>query len=104
MDTNTAVTMFDALASGARLEIVKLLVKYGEDGLVAGEIAAHLGMRPTNLSFHLKVLVQASLLSTHQEGRYQRYKANLPELMGLGNFLVDECCAYQSGDKTQRKC
>lgn len=104
MDTHTAVTMFDALASSARLEIVTLLVKYGEDGLVAGEIAAHLGMRPTNLSFHLKVLVQANLLSTHQEGRYQRYKANLPELMGLGNFLVDECCAYQSGDKTQRKC
>lgn len=96
--------MFDALASGARLAIVKLLVKYGEDGLVAGEVATHLDMRPTNLSFHLKVLVQAGLLHASQEGRYQRYKANLAELMGLANFLLDECCAYQHGGKTTTQC
>ena|SRR5699024_6722697 len=104
MDTNTAVTMFYALASGARLEIVKLLVKYGEDGLVAGEVATRLDMRPTNLSFHLKVLVQAGLLHATQEGRYQRYKANLGELMGLVDFLVDECCSFQRSAKTQQQC
>lgn len=99
MTNRTFVEMFDALASEVRLGIFKLLVKYGRAGLVAGEISAELNIPPTNLSFHLKALVQAKLIHATQEGRYQRYRADLDAMMTLVNFLVEECCTQeQEGD------
>ena len=85
--------MFEALASGVRLDIYRLLVKNAPDGLVAGEIAALLALPPNNLSFHLKALTQAGLLSVGQEGRYQRYRANLTIMQELIVYLTAECCA-----------
>lgn len=93
MNQHAAVTIFEALASGVRLEVYRLLVKHGLDGLVAGEIANSLQIPPTNLSFHLKALTQAGLLSVAQEGRYQRYRANIPLMLELVNYLTAECCA-----------
>ena len=63
MDKTTATTVFESLASGVRLDVFRLLVKQGPEGLVAGEIAAALGVPATNLSFHLKALTQAGLLT-----------------------------------------
>lgn len=51
-----------------------------------------LGLPPTNLSFHLKGLSQAGLVSVVQEGRYQRYRANLALMLDLVAYLTDECC------------
>ena len=62
MEKKEAVTKFDALASELRLDIVKLLVQFGEDGLVAGEMSSQLDIPPTNLSFHLKTLTHAGLV------------------------------------------
>ncbi|MDO5666338.1 MAG: metalloregulator ArsR/SmtB family transcription factor [Alcaligenaceae bacterium] len=101
MDKQKAVTMFDSLASEIRLDIVKLLLKFGDDGLVAGEIAADLDIPSTNLSFHLKNLVHAGLLQSEQEGRYQRYRVDLPTLIDLSTFLMEKCCALQS-DKSAK--
>lgn len=100
MDKKNAVTMFDALALELRLDIVKLLVKYGEDGLVVGEIGTQLEIPPSNLSFHLKVLTHSGLIYAEQEGRFQRYRANTSALMGLVNFLMDECCSQQNAPRT----
>lgn len=93
MDKNTAVIVFESLASGVRLDIFRLLVRMAPGGCVAGQIASELGLPPTNLSFHLKALTQAGLLSVEQEGRYMRYRANTDLMFGLVDYLTAECCS-----------
>lgn len=93
MEKTTAVTVFESLASSVRLDVFRLLVKQGPQGLVAGEIAAALGLPATNLSFHLKALTQAGLLAVAQEGRFQRYRANMALMGQLIGYLTEECCA-----------
>ena len=93
MEKHLATTIFESLASAVRLDVFRLLVKNAPDGLVAGEIAALLALPPTNLSFHLKALTQAGLLNVTQEGRYQRYRANLAVMQELIVYLTAECCA-----------
>lgn len=93
MDKFIAISVFESLASGVRLDVFRLLVRKGLDGMVAGEIAARLDIPPTNLSFHLKALTQARLVTVEQEGRYQRYRANIPLMLDLVAYLTDECCS-----------
>jgi DNA-binding transcriptional ArsR family regulator len=93
MDTSSATKIFESLSSGVRLDIYRLLVKAGPQGMVAGEIGTTLAVPPTNLSFHLKALTQAQLLSVAQEGRYQRYRANLGLMHDLISYLTEECCS-----------
>ena len=93
MDKQLAISIFESLASGVRLDIYRLLVKAGPQGLVAGEIGSALEVPPTNLSFHLKTLTHAQLVSVVQEGRYQRYRANLVLMQELIVYLTAECCA-----------
>ncbi|MDY0248549.1 MAG: helix-turn-helix transcriptional regulator [Pseudomonas sp.] len=93
MKTLPATLIFESLSSTIRLEVFRLLVKHNPDGLVAGDIASTLQVSPTNLSFHLKNLTQAGLLSATQEGRYQRYRANMHVMLALITYLTEECCA-----------
>lgn len=93
MDKQLATVIFESLASGVRLDIYRLLVKIGPQGLVAGEIGSALEVPPTNLSFHLKALTHAQLVSVVQEGRYQRYRANMTLMHDLIAYLTAECCA-----------
>lgn len=93
MNKHTATLIFESLSSGVRLDVYRLLVKAGPDGMVAGEIAAKLALPATNLSFHLKALTQAELLAVTQEGRYQRYRANIPLMFDLIGYLTEECCS-----------
>lgn len=92
MDKQRATTLFESLASGIRLDIFRLLVKHAPDGLVAGEIASLLALPSTNLSFHLKAMTHAGLINVTQEGRYQRYRANLTVMQALIDYLTAECC------------
>jgi len=92
MDKKLATTLFESLASGVRLDVFRLLVKNAPNGLVAGEISTLLALPPTNLSFHLKAMTQAGLLNVTQEGRYQRYRANLSVMQELIVYLTAECC------------
>jgi ArsR family transcriptional regulator, arsenate/arsenite/antimonite-responsive transcriptional repressor len=89
----TATTIFESLSSGVRLDVFRLLVKKGFDGMVAGEIATTLDIPPNNLSFHLKAMVYADMVSVEQEGRYQRYRANIPLMLDMIAYLTEECCA-----------
>jgi DNA-binding transcriptional ArsR family regulator len=93
MQSISATKIFESLSSGVRLDVYRLLVKKGMDGMVAGKIAATLDVPPTSLSFHLKALTQAGLLAVEQEGRFQRYRANIPIMLDLIAYLTDECCA-----------
>lgn len=97
MNASTAAELFERLSSPLRLELFRLLVRHGRSGLVAGEIAAALAVPPSNLSFHLKGLTQAGLLHVQQEGRFQRYRANLPLMLDMIAFLQSECCVAEGG-------
>lgn len=92
MEKENATKIFEALSSGVRLDVFRLLVRMAHEGMVAGEIAATLDIPPTNLSFHLKAMTQTGLLTVTQEGRFQRYRANLPVMMDIIAYLTDECC------------
>lgn len=95
MEKLIATTIFESLSSGVRLDVFRLLVRQGVAGMVAGEIASTLQVPPTNLSFHLKALSQARLVTVEQEGRFQRYRANIPLMLDLIAYLTEECCAGQ---------
>ncbi|HEY9837242.1 MAG TPA: helix-turn-helix domain-containing protein [Vampirovibrionales bacterium] len=92
MESKTAVKIFESLSSGIRLDIYRMLVKAGSTGMVAGQIASSLEVPPSNLSFHLKALVHAELLEVEQEGRFLRYRANMPLMFSLITYLTEECC------------
>ena len=93
MNKELATTLFESLSSGIRLDVFRLLVKHAPGGLVAGEIGSILALPPTNLSFHLKAMTYAGLINVTQEGRYQRYRANLTVMQSLIDYLTDECCS-----------
>jgi len=61
--------------------------------MVAGQLASALDLPPANLSFHLKAMTQAGLVTVEQEGRFQRYRANFPLMVDLIAYLTAECCA-----------
>lgn len=100
MNRDEATTIFDSLSSGVRLDAWRLLVKAGNEGKVAGEMAKEMGVAPNSLSFHLKAMLHAGLVSVEQQGRFQRYRANIPVMMDLIAYLTEECC----GDDTKASC
>ncbi|MHB8252685.1 MAG: ArsR/SmtB family transcription factor [Acidiferrobacter sp.] len=108
MEREKAVRLFESLSSGVRLDIYRLLVKFGTEGMVAGAIAATLNLPPNNLSFHLKDMTYAGLLSVAAEGRFQRYRANIPLMLDLITYLTEECCSGHpeqcAGMRTESAC
>ena len=93
MKTQEAAPCFEILSSESRLRIFRILVRYGVNGLVAGEIAQQLNIPSTNLSFHLKAMMHSGLVSMEKEGRFLRYRANIPLMLDLIAFLTSECCS-----------
>ncbi len=93
MESKKASSIFEALSSDVRLDVFRLLVKNAPDGLVAGDIARLLDIPATNLSFHLKALVQSGLVTVVREGRYMRYKASIPLMLDVIAYLTSECCS-----------
>ncbi len=93
MKTKQASSIFEALSSDVRLGLFRLLVKYAPDGLVAGEIAKTLKVTNTNLSFHLKELLHTGLITVEKEGRFMRYRANIPLMLETIAYLTAECCS-----------
>lgn len=93
MENKTAVQSLAALAQASRLAIFRLLVEAGPSGLPAGQIADKLAFAPATLSFHLKELNRAGLVTAHQEGRFVIYATNFDAMNHLITFLTDNCCA-----------
>lgn len=93
MEKEVATSVFESLSSSARLDIYRLLVKAEPTGMVAGELASAIDMAPSNVSFHLRTLTHARLVTVAQEGRFQRYRANLGLMHDLIAYLTSECCA-----------
>lgn len=95
-----ASSIFEALSSDVRLGLFRALVKHTPGGLVAGEIAKALKVTNTNLSFHLKELLHTGLITVEKEGRFMRYRANIPLMLETIAYLSSECC---SGNPEQRR-
>ncbi len=93
MEKAAALAVFESLASGTRLDVFRLLVRTGTDGMVAGEIAAALEVPANSLSFHLKALTHAGLLSVEPQGRFLRYRANLTLMRDLIGYPTTEFCS-----------
>lgn len=92
MKSTDAVIALAALAQESRLSVFRLLVRHAPDGLTAGLIAEQLELSAPTLSFHLRTLAQAGLVSTVQEGRFVRYRAQIDAVNALVGFLSDDCC------------
>ena len=92
MKTEDAIQSLSALAQPSRLDIFRLLVKAGPDGLAAGTIARRLQIAPNTLSAQLAILAQAGLLGSRREGRSIIYSADFSAMARLLVFLTDDCC------------
>ena len=92
METKAAVSALAALAQDTRLSVFRLLVQAGPEGLPAGEIGQRLSVPPATLSFHLKELSHADLVSSRQQGRFVYYIANFEHMAALMSFLTQNCC------------
>ena len=90
MELETAVVRLSALAQNSRLAVFRLLVQKGPAGMPAGEIAEHLGVAPNALSFHLKELSHAGLLTSRPEGRYIYYAPDFAAMNEVWDAWVPE--------------
>ena len=92
MEKSQALTALAALAQESRLDVFRLLVRAGPEGRAANEIAASLGLAPATLSFHLKELTRAGLITPRPESRFIYYSANYDRMNGLLGYLTENCC------------
>lgn len=92
MDISTAVINLAALAQESRLEIFRLLVQNGPDGLCVSDIGEHMGIAPATLSFHLKELYRAGLITARKESRHIYYAPDFSVMNSLLAYLTDNCC------------
>lgn len=93
MKIKSALTMLSALAHKTRLDMFRLLVRAGPDGLPAGTIGQRLKLAAPTCSFHLKEMRQAGLLTCERHGRFLIYGVNRDAMTALLGFLTDKCCA-----------
>ena len=91
MESEIVAQAFTALGQPTRLDLMRALLAAGPRGLAAGEVAAQLGVPPSTLSFHLKALDQAGLVSAARQGRNLIYAADLARLRAVLAFLADTC-------------
>lgn len=87
-----AMAAFAALSQETRLRVFRLLVRAGGEGMSAGDIARELGVQPATLSFHLKELGNAGLLSSRRESRMVLYWADVEGVRGMIDYLTQDCC------------
>ena len=92
MEHKNATHALAALGHATRLSIFRLLVQAGRGGRLPGEIAADLGLPGATLSFHLKELTHAELVSQERQGRNVLYRAAFPAMNGLLAYLTENCC------------
>ncbi len=92
METNSAVIALSALAQASRLAVFRVLVQAGALGMAAGKISELTDIPPSSLSFHLKELSHAGLITSRQDGRFVIYTAQFDAMNALLGFLTENCC------------
>lgn len=109
MNEKSAVAALAALAQEARLRVFRALVGAGPEGMTPGALSAMLDIPASTLSFHLKELVHAELVSAEREGRNLHYRPALGRMNELLAYLTAHCCmgkscAPSSGSKRRTTC
>jgi len=92
MKLNQAARCLEKLGNPTRLEVFRLLVRAGTEGLSVGDIQDHLGIPASTLSHHISHLVNVGLVTQEREGRQLICKPNFRLMDGLIDFLTAECC------------
>jgi ArsR family transcriptional regulator len=92
METTDAVAALAALAQDNRLDVFRLLVQAGPEGLSAGRVADELGLAPNTLTFHFDRLRGAGLVTVRRDGRSMIYAARFEEMNALLSYLTENCC------------
>lgn len=92
MEKTDAVTALAGLAQDNRLDVFRLLVQAGRDGMPAGEIAGILKLAPNNLTFHFDRLRAAGLIAVRRDGRSMIYTARFETMNALLGYLSENCC------------
>jgi DNA-binding transcriptional ArsR family regulator len=92
MDEKAAVVALAALAQGMRLRVFRALVGAGPQGLTPGALSATLDVPASTLSFHLKELMHASLVSQQRDGRHLIYRPEIGQMNALLSYLTAHCC------------
>jgi ArsR family transcriptional regulator len=93
MKSQDVIQSLFALAQDSRLAVFRLLVKRGPDGYTPGELSEKLSLPAPTLSFHLKELSTAKLVTARREGRFLFYSVNFARMRGVVDFLTDQCCS-----------
>jgi ArsR family transcriptional regulator, arsenate/arsenite/antimonite-responsive transcriptional repressor len=96
MEKSDAIAALAALAQETRLDIFRLLVQAGPDGMPAGQIGERLGLPSATLSFHLNQLRHAGLVTFRREGRSLIYAAEYAAMNGLLGYLTENCCQEEA--------
>ena len=96
LDEIAAVKALAALAQAQRLRAFRALVVAGPDGLTPGRMAEQLNVAPSALSFHLKELSHAGLVSSEARGRNLIYRASFTQMNALLSYLTEHCCQGES--------
>ena len=93
MEKDEAVRALGALAHPGRLDVFRMLVQAGRDGMAAGEIARATGSQQSSLSANLTILSNAGLIASQRDGRSIIYRAAYERMTDLLAFLMEDCCA-----------
>ena len=96
MESQTVILALAALAQTSRLEIFRALVQAGPAGLTPGVLSEQLGVAANTLSFHLKELVHAELVTQERAGRNLIYRAQFERMNAVLAYLTDNCCQGES--------
>lgn len=96
MKNSDAVSAFLALGQESRLNVFRLIVQKGDVGLTPSQIHEMLGIPNATLSFHLKELLQAHLITQERQSRHLIYRPNALHANALVEFLLDNCCGGKS--------
>lgn len=100
MNEEQTITALSALAHVQRLRVFRALVVQGQDGLTPSVLAEQLGIARNALSFHLKELAHAHLVSVEQQGRNLVYRADFTRMNGVLAYLTEHCCQGEACEVT----
>jgi ArsR family transcriptional regulator, arsenate/arsenite/antimonite-responsive transcriptional repressor len=92
MKKERAIAALAAMAQESRLDVFRMLVQSGPDGMAAGEIGARLGVPSPTLSFHLNHLRHAGLVTSKRDSRSIIYSADYKAMTDLISYLMENCC------------
>ena len=92
MEKNTVVAALAALAQDNRLDVFRMLVQAGPQGMSAGAVATALGLAPNTLTFHFDRLRTAGLVTVRRAGRSMIYAARFETMNALLFYLTENCC------------